>query len=280
MKIEQNHCVRTKQLKSLVAAVAVAVVALVGCGDSGPTGPDDDFVAPPTLSSLTVEGVSSLAEGMQGQLTVTANYSDGRSRDVTGQSTYTSSNDAIAVVSGSGLVTAVRAGSAEITASYTEGSARREEMTIVMVERELPEYQLTVSVSSIRIIEDCDLGPIIQAGPGEFSYRVTTRFPEDAGSVTLTERSSRVSRSNGQSITIGRSRTERFVGDGGSINVGYRLTEWDANSADSRMNNRSGSRNHSLRNGQWSSTGSNSIQIGVNNCSAELRYSFSARRVN
>jgi hypothetical protein len=229
---------------------------------------------------VEIEGTTAIAEGTQSQLTVTANYSDGLSRDVTNSATYSSSDDSIATVTSTGLVTGVRSGQATISASYQEGSARREGQATVSVQREIPEYEVTLNVSSIRIREDCDPGPIIQDGPGEFTYRVSSRFPGDAGFLTLTERSSRISRSNGQSISIGRSRRERVTGDSASLSVEYRLTEWDGNSADSNMNNRRGSRTHRLSGGQWTGTGSNSVEIGSGKCRAALSYTFSARRVN
>jgi hypothetical protein len=89
-----------------------------------------------------------------------------------------------------------------------------------------------------------------------------------------------VSRDAGTSIAINRSRDESFRGDSADVQISYRLTEWDDNTADRNMNNRLGSRVHSLRNGQWTGTGSNEITIGPSGCRAQLRYTFSAARTN
>lgn len=75
-------------------------------------------VTVPTLSSLAVTaGSTSLAKGGSEALTVTGTYSDGTTRDVTGQATWKSSNPAAATVNASGTVTAVAPGSTTITAS-------------------------------------------------------------------------------------------------------------------------------------------------------------------
>jgi uncharacterized protein YjdB len=71
-----------------------------------------------TLSSVMVSPTTaSKVVGTTQQLTATCTYSDGTSRDMTSQATWSSSNTGVATVSTSGLVTAVSAGSASITAS-------------------------------------------------------------------------------------------------------------------------------------------------------------------
>src|SRR5205807_3249038 len=59
--------------------------------------------------------------GMKQQLTVTAAYSDGSTRDVTAEAFVESSNTEVATVDKQGLVTAVRRGEAAMMARY-EGS--------------------------------------------------------------------------------------------------------------------------------------------------------------
>jgi hypothetical protein len=274
---------RTYRLKRahIVAIGLLALVALGACSKSGPTGPSPTPAPTATFQSLSIQGSQSVEQGSQTQLTVTAHYSDGRTRDVTNQASYQSSDDRIAVASSTGLVTAVRPGNVDITASYEEAGIRREDRRSLTVAREVPEFSLSVSVQRIRINGDCDQGPIIQAGPGEFTYRIQTRFPSDVGAVTLSDSARRVSRSNGESITVGRTRQDTFEGNSGSITVDYFLTEWDDNTADSRMNNRRGSRTHRLSGDQWTGTGSNSVTVvGSGSCSARLDYTFSAGRVN
>ena len=56
------------------------------------------------------------------QLTITATYDDASTADVTGTSTYVSDDETVATVSTGGLITAVGAGSATVSVSYTEGA--------------------------------------------------------------------------------------------------------------------------------------------------------------
>jgi uncharacterized protein YjdB len=65
---------------------------------------------------VSVSG-SSLALGLSQQLTATGSYSDGSTQDITAVVHWSSSNTAIATISGGGLVLAVGGGSANITAT-------------------------------------------------------------------------------------------------------------------------------------------------------------------
>ncbi len=72
-----------------------------------------------TLQSITAtpNPVDIVVDETQ-QLTVTAHYSDGTTQDVTSASTYQSDNTAVATVSGTGTITGVSVGSANITVIY------------------------------------------------------------------------------------------------------------------------------------------------------------------
>lgn len=84
----------------------------------------------PGLTGITVTPSSiTLAPGQTRQLSVTANYSDGSSKDVTGQASYKSLDPNVAKVSGSGLVTAVRPGSTTIEVTY-EGKSGTASVTV------------------------------------------------------------------------------------------------------------------------------------------------------
>ncbi|TCM85700.1 Ig-like protein group 2 [Paenibacillus sp. BK033] len=73
----------------------------------------------PVLTGLTVSPTStSLTVGGTRASVVTAVYSDSTTPAVTSQATYTSSNTAVATVSEAGVITAVSAGTATITASF------------------------------------------------------------------------------------------------------------------------------------------------------------------
>jgi len=56
------------------------------------------------------------------QLTVTANYGSGKTVDVTESATYSSTDESVATVSATGLITAVGEGTATINVSY-EGAS-------------------------------------------------------------------------------------------------------------------------------------------------------------
>ena len=105
-------------MKLSVAPLVLAATALlmVDCGESTPTSPSD--TDPPALNTVEVRcpefGESSRcnAYGIEGQ-------------DVTGLATWSTSDPAIATVTSTGLVTAVRAGEVAIRASYRGGTAFR-----------------------------------------------------------------------------------------------------------------------------------------------------------
>jgi hypothetical protein len=76
-------------------------------------------VTAPTLSSITVSpGSQTLSSGSTLQLAATGSYSDGSSKVLTSSATWSSSNTAAATVSSGGLVTAVKAGSSSISATF------------------------------------------------------------------------------------------------------------------------------------------------------------------
>lgn len=64
------------------------------------------------------------------QLTVTANYGSGKSVDVTESATYSSTNESVATVSATGLITAVGEGTATINVSY-EGASGTCAVTVI-----------------------------------------------------------------------------------------------------------------------------------------------------
>src|SRR5215831_15066198 len=75
-----------------------------------------------TLKSLTITPVNpSIANGTSLQLTATGIFSDGSTQNLTASVSWTSSSNAIATVSSSGLVTGVAVGSATITAVQAGG---------------------------------------------------------------------------------------------------------------------------------------------------------------
>lgn len=121
---------RTLSSPWLAAVVTAAwVVSLSGCGGSQPetdsplpTGPTP---ATQTIVTVVVSGGGTSLVGRTRQLTARAQTADGATLPAATAYTWRSSNDVVATVSGSGLVTARADGVAVITASYqgVEGSA-------------------------------------------------------------------------------------------------------------------------------------------------------------
>ena len=101
--------------------VAVSVLLTVGCnGDKVPTAP-----TAPTATSIGLSlspSVRTIPPGQTAHLIATAGYNDGSVRDVTGQTTWTSSQPNVASVS-AGTVTGVGLGATEIRANFERWSS-------------------------------------------------------------------------------------------------------------------------------------------------------------
>jgi Bacterial Ig-like domain (group 2) len=93
---------------SSIALFIVLTMFAAACGSS---------TSPSTVSSVAVTGVVP-AVGAQSQMVATATLSNGTTQDVTSSATWQSSNNAVAAVTSSGLVTGVAAGAVQITATY------------------------------------------------------------------------------------------------------------------------------------------------------------------
>ncbi|MBI5518416.1 MAG: Ig-like domain-containing protein [Deltaproteobacteria bacterium] len=122
------------RLRWCLAALTL-LVGFVGCGRSElegdfdaavgdvPIGPDRPDV-PRALTGISLSPPTvTLAVGSSATLTVTGFFSDGSSADVTGMAGFTVSNASVAAVRGR-TVTALRAGTATVTASVSGFSAR------------------------------------------------------------------------------------------------------------------------------------------------------------
>jgi hypothetical protein len=104
--------------------VCVATVSLVVANCGGSSTPASPSPPPtPTVTSVQVTGLqSSLSPGETVQVIARASLSDGSSQVVTSQAAWRSENIDVATVSAGGLVTAVRAGTTEIRATYQAAS--------------------------------------------------------------------------------------------------------------------------------------------------------------
>jgi uncharacterized protein YjdB len=101
---------RSMQVRLVSSVVMAAVLALfaVACGSS---------TSPSTVSTIAITGTAP-AVGATSQFSAMATLSDGTTLDVTTVSTWVSSDTAEAVVSSTGLVTAVAAGTVTVQATY------------------------------------------------------------------------------------------------------------------------------------------------------------------
>ena len=115
-----NASVATVNSSGLAKAVAVGSTTITATSGSV-SGSTSLAVTPTTLSSISVTPANpSIPMGVTKQFAARGIYSDGTSRDITTQVTWSSSNTSVATVNSSGLATAVAAGTATITA--TSGS--------------------------------------------------------------------------------------------------------------------------------------------------------------
>ena len=113
--------------------VLVAVLAFVGCGSKGsPTVPQNNTPPatnnppPVTLASVNVASArNAIIVGESEQFSATASFSDSSTQNVSSTATWSSTNTGVATVSGSGLVTAVAAGSADIRATFQGATGTR-----------------------------------------------------------------------------------------------------------------------------------------------------------
>ena len=116
---------------SLLALAACLGLVLVGCQPGDPRSPN---VADVTAIAVTPNPVSLEIGGVQ-SLTVTGTFSDGKTYVVNFGSTFVSSAPAVAKVdAATGYVTAVAAGTANITATHTaSGKTATTAVTVVPV---------------------------------------------------------------------------------------------------------------------------------------------------
>lgn len=111
----------------------LAATACGGGGGGGGSGPDD-----PTLTTVDVSPSTSnlftLAPGNSVTLTVVAKDEDGQVIAGAGAPTFTSLNTAVATVAANGLVTAVGAGTAQVSATMThDGVTKAGNATVTVV---------------------------------------------------------------------------------------------------------------------------------------------------
>ena len=100
--------------KAGICLTACIVFALTACGGGGGSQPVNNG---PTLRSIQVAGLSgNVIAGETHQLTATASYSDGSTKDVTSSATWTSTDSSVASVAAGGMLTAKGSGQCSVSA--------------------------------------------------------------------------------------------------------------------------------------------------------------------
>ena len=96
-------------------ALPIALISVTGCGSSITT-----TTTTKSLNSISITPPNpSIAVNATEQFTATGNYSDGSTANLSTSVTWTSSNQAFATMSGTGIATGLAAGSSTITASVS-----------------------------------------------------------------------------------------------------------------------------------------------------------------
>jgi hypothetical protein len=121
--IGRNSRRRTSMKRKRQLLIVGSAVALAWCGgDKAPVAPTPSI--PATVNSLRLTGMSPQMDVNQTiQLTATAGFTIGTSRDVTAETAWRSFNTAVATISATGLTTAVSPGSTNVQATYQGRSA-------------------------------------------------------------------------------------------------------------------------------------------------------------
>lgn len=143
---------------------------LVGCKDP----PLMPVMPPPapTVSSVAVTGISSPGlPGLTQQLTATATLSNSTTQNVTTLATWTSSVPAVALVSVTGLVTAMGPGQTDVTATYQGKSG-----TFVITVAVLP-TRLVFTVQPSTTLAGAPIAPAVRVSMQDDAGNVATLFP-------------------------------------------------------------------------------------------------------
>ena len=127
----------------------VSVVGLVVAGCSKDSSPPPTSPTPaPTVTGITVSGYSGTPMNRRDQtvqLSASARYSDGTTRDVTGSAAWRSDNPAVADVSSGGMVTARGDGEATIAADI-QGASGNTRLRVDLPKRAEPQVTGKIDV--------------------------------------------------------------------------------------------------------------------------------------
>jgi len=273
------------------SGIALALAAFaVACGKSPtePGGVGGGGGGAATVTSVTIGGAASVSEGATAQLTATANKSDGTTENVTSTAAWRSTDATVLSVSGTGLVTALKAGTAEVTAAVGSQTGRRTLQVAVA------RFQLTLSVQSVTALGTCD--DFTQGlTNGEFATRVLAVAPggvqrtiDETGGYPGNPANLLVyNLAAGASASINETEVFTLNGETGqSLRVQFHATEWDQQIVvippsvrlihDGDMSDESVSRTHAYGNGTFGSLGPNTLSIGNSSCGIRLNYTMAA----
>ncbi len=125
---------------SLFALAVFAGLGLAACDGGGTTASLTSISVAPASTALTVAGPTT-------QLTVTGYYSDGRTTNLTPDSTFVSSNTGVLAVDASGVVTPVAVGTAVVTATNA-GSGKTAATALITVSPTPPATLVSIAVTS------------------------------------------------------------------------------------------------------------------------------------
>lgn len=106
-----------------VLIMAAFLLPAVSCDATSPAGPSEVPPGPgpnSTFVSVVVSGPATMMTGTREQFKAAAQYSDNSTRDVTSQSTWSSSAPPFATVSPTGMVTAVKPGEPQINVAFQD----------------------------------------------------------------------------------------------------------------------------------------------------------------
>lgn len=159
-------------IRRLVLFVALTSFAC-GCS-SAPTTPTPTQI---TVRSVTVSGNASFTDGGQtSQFTATAMLSNGLMQDQTRAAAWLSSNTAVATIDRTGLVTSIRNGQTQISATYQSVSGTKTVNVTVPTDRPgAPSKRGNLTITSMGV---SDAG---QGALGDWQYKVTVHLRETGG---------------------------------------------------------------------------------------------------
>ncbi|MBK8246597.1 MAG: Ig-like domain-containing protein [Gemmatimonadetes bacterium] len=205
----------------LVTAVAVGDNIAITASVDGKSGSATLSVRLPPVSTVTATlGVTSLQPGQTTQATVVLR--DAAGNTLTGrQVTWASSNAAVATVNGAGLVTAVAAGQAQITATSEGKSAA---VTLTVIPPPVASVALSLPASSISVGTTTQASVVLKDAAGNILTGRTVTFTTNAASVASVDGSGLVTAGAVGTATI--MATSEGVSGSAILSVTPQLAEW------------------------------------------------------